>query len=160
MAEYVFTKIMFSPEHKEHFYKILTECEKDEVHPKAACNKEGRFYKADFEKIIPLPYYWWRINDRISNGTLIKEIREEFDTFLDIINKSPNENNIEVIIKSFIGFIKKAIWLQISRLQEQTLHLTNLKLWKNFLTLQPRKMLKGENLASERKFPAMKLCLC
>ena len=61
MAEYVFTKIMFSPEHKEHFYKILTECEKDEVHPKAACNKEGRFYKADFEKIIPLPYYWQRI---------------------------------------------------------------------------------------------------
>lgn len=108
MAEYVFSKIKFSPEHKEHFKKILTECEKEEVHPKAACNKEGRFYKVDFEKIIPLPYYWQRINDRNSNGTLIKEIREEFNTFLDIINKSPNENNIETIIKSFIGFIKKS----------------------------------------------------
>lgn len=108
MAEYVFTKIKFSPEHKEYFYKILTECEKEEVHPKMACSKEGRFYKADFEKIIPLPYYWQRINDRTSNGTLIKEIRQEFDTFLDIINKFPNENNIEVIIKSFIGFIKKS----------------------------------------------------
>lgn len=108
MAEYVFTKIKFNPEHKEHFYKILTECEKDEVHPRAACDKLGRFYKTDFEKIIPLPYYWQRINDRNSNATLIKEIKEEFDTFLDIINKSPNENNIEVIIKSFIGFIKKS----------------------------------------------------
>lgn len=108
MAEYVFAKIKFNPEHKEHFYKILTECEKDEVHPKATCSKERRFYKADFEKIIPLPYYWQKINDRNSNGTLIKEIRQEFDTFLDIINKFPNENNIEVIIKSFIGFIKKS----------------------------------------------------
>lgn len=31
MAEYVFTKIKFSSEHKEHFCKILTECEKEEV---------------------------------------------------------------------------------------------------------------------------------
>ena len=108
MAEYVFTKIKFSPEHKEYFKKILTECEKEKVHPKMACSKEGRFYKVDFEKIIPLPYYWEKVSDKHSNRTLIKEIRKEFDTFLDIINKFPNENNIEVIIKSFIGFIKKS----------------------------------------------------
>ena len=108
MAEYVFTKIKFNPEHKEHFYKILTECEKEEVHPKAACSKKGRFYKADFEKIIPLPYYWEKVSDKHSNRTLIKEIRKEFDTFLDIINKFPNENNIEAIIKSFIGFMNRA----------------------------------------------------
>ena len=108
MAEYVFSKIKFNPEHKKCFYKILTACEKEDVHPKANCGKKGKFYKIDFEKIISLPYYWERINDRYSNGTLIKEIREEFDTFLDIINKFPNENNIEAIIKSFIGFIKKS----------------------------------------------------
>lgn len=39
---------------------------------------------------------------------MIKEIKKEFDKFLDIINKFPNEDNIEVIIKSFIGFIKKS----------------------------------------------------
>ena len=89
MAEYVFTKIKFNPEHKKHFYKILTECEKEEVHPKAVCNKEGRFYKVDFEKIIPLPYYWQRINDRYSNGTLIKEIRKEFPE-LDLIGGNIN----------------------------------------------------------------------
>lgn len=108
MAEYVFNKIKFNPEHKEYFYKILTVCRKEEVHPKADCDREGKFYKIDFKKIIPLPYYWEKISDKHSNGTLIKEIRKEFDTFLDIINKFPNENNIEIIIKSFIGFIKKS----------------------------------------------------
>ena len=108
MAEYVFSKIKFNPEHKKYFYKILTASKKEDVHPKTNRGKKGKFYKIDFEKIIPLPYYWKKINGRHSNGTLIKEIREEFDTFLDIINKFPNENNIEAIIKSFIGFIKKS----------------------------------------------------
>lgn len=108
MAEYVFNKIKFNPEHKEYFYKILKVCRKEDVHPKADCDREGKFYKIDFKKIIPLPYYWEKISDKHSNRTLIKEIRKEFDTFLDIINKFPNENNIEVIIKSFIGFIKKS----------------------------------------------------
>ena len=108
MAEYVFNKIKFNPEHKEYFYKILTSCPKEDTHPKADCDREGKFYKIDFKKIIPLPYYWEKISDKYSNRTLIKEIREEFDTFLDIINKFPNEDNIEVIIKSFIGFIKRS----------------------------------------------------
>ena len=174
MAEYVFTKIKFSPEHKEYFHKILTECEKDEVHPKAVCNKLGRFYKADFEKIIPLPYYWQRINDRTSNGTLIKEIRQEFDTFLDIINKFPNENNIEVIIKSFIGFIKKsnlasnfkATRANIAPYEFETLEERLRSRFECGLQVdiqspdyETRMTLKGENMASERKFPATKLCL-
>lgn len=108
MAEYVFSKIKFNPEHKEYFYKILTVGKKEDVHPKVDCSKKEKIYKIDFEKIIPLPYYWEKINDKHSNGNLIKEIRKEFDEFLDIINKFPNEDNIEVIIKSFIGFIKRS----------------------------------------------------
>lgn len=108
MAEYVFIKIKFNPEHKEYFYKILTACKKENMHPQANCGKKEKIYKIDFEKIILLPYYWEKINDKHSNGNLIKEIRKEFDIFLDIINKFPNEDNIEVIIKSFIGFIKKS----------------------------------------------------
>lgn len=57
MAEYVFNKIKFNPEHKEYFYKIFTVCRKEDVHPKMDCSKEEKFYKIDFEKIIPLPYY-------------------------------------------------------------------------------------------------------
>ena len=52
MAEYVFTKIMFSPEHKEHFYKILTECEKDEVLQTVAKNyKKYNFFLDFFNRI-------------------------------------------------------------------------------------------------------------
>lgn len=108
MAEYVYNKISFNPEHKKFFKKILSECSNGDVHPDSRADKNGKFWKMDFEKIIPLPYYFGKLSGENSDEELVYEIKQEFNDYLNMINKTPNENNIEIIIKNFIAYVKKS----------------------------------------------------
>ena len=108
MAKYVYNKINFKPEHKKIFERILSECSIGNVHPDSKINKNGKFWRMDFEKIIPLPYYFGKLSTENSDRELIYEIRKEFNSYLDMINKIPNEDNIEIIIKNFIAYVKKS----------------------------------------------------
>ena len=89
MATEIINRIFFDPLHKKHFEKFMT----------------GSNF--DFEKIIPLPKYVNIIKTENIDMKIFKKIREEFENFTIVINKTPSTENIELIIKNFLVFVKR-----------------------------------------------------
>lgn len=89
MATEIINRIFFNPLHKKNFEKFMT---------------NSNF---DFEKIVPLPKYVNDIKTENIDMKIFNRIREEFENFTIMINKTPSMENIELIIKNFLAFVKR-----------------------------------------------------